>query len=322
MDKNSEWLPAVPVSAPLILGEGDRDRIEASVDPIATSRDSVVRAQIVLLAADGHSNTAIAKELGISRPTVISWRARYAEHGIDGLVDGPKPGRPRVVEPHAIVATLLAPPPARYEVTHWNSRLLAQHLQVGKTTMQAAWKEYGVKPYGPDRFTFATVPPFAATVTAVIDLHIGTEGNAIVLAVASKPGRPEQTRRIHSAVHLDQFHRYLGRRARLLATDSRIATGSTFDQHSRPDEDITAFCHRSAATYPNERVHVIFDADTSQLEPVRSTLAVHRHVRTHHTLTPTGWLHLVDTWFAIADRRVTQQQIANQTPPPVLREQD
>ncbi|WP_336883097.1 helix-turn-helix domain-containing protein [Rhodococcus globerulus] len=301
----------MPVSTPLILREGDRDRIAASVDSVATSRDSVVRAQIVLLAADGHSNTAIAKELSISRPTVISWRSRYVEHGIDGLIDSPKPGRPRVVEPHAIVATLLAPPPGRYEVLHWSSRLLAQHLQVGKTTVQATWNEYGVKPHGPDRFTFATVPTFAATITAVIDLHIGTEGNAIVLATASTPGRPEQRRPIHSAVRLDQFHRYLGCRTRLLATDSRLATGSTFDQHSRPDEDITAFCHRSAATYPNERVHVIFDADTSQLELVRSTLAVYRHVRTHHTLTPTVWLHLVDVWFAIADRRVTQQRIAH-----------
>ena len=311
----------MPVSAPLILGEGDRVRIKDSVDSVAMSRDSVVRAQIVLLAADGHSNTAIAKELGISRPTVISWRSRYAEHGLDGLVDSPKPGRPRVVEPHTIIATLLAQPPARYEVPHWNSRLLAQHLQIGKSTVQAAWKEYGVKPYGLDTFTFATVPTFAATVTAVIDLHIGAEGNAIVLAVASKPGPPEQTRPIRSAVHRDQFHRYLGHRARLLATDSRIATRSTFNQLSRPDEDIAAFCHRSAATYPNEHVHVIFDAETRQLEPVRATLAVYKNVRTHHTPTPTAWLHLVDVWFAIADRCATRQQIAHHDTAPVLCEQ-
>jgi transposase len=43
------------------------------------------RARIVLLAADGESNTAIADKVGVSRPTVIGWRSRYAESGITGL---------------------------------------------------------------------------------------------------------------------------------------------------------------------------------------------------------------------------------------------
>ncbi|WP_258957179.1 hypothetical protein [Rhodococcus globerulus] len=165
--------------------------------------------------------------------------------------------------------------------------------------MQAAWRKYGVKPCGPGRFTFATVPPLTVAVTAVVGLHIGAEGNAIVLTVLNKPGRPEQTRPTTFAVHFDQFHRYLGHRAVLLTTASHVAVGSIFEQHFRPDEDIVTFCNRSATTHPNERVHVIFDTDTEQLESVRSTLAAHRHVRTHHTPTPTVWLHLVDVWFTI-----------------------
>lgn len=295
----------MPASHPLILREGDRGRVQELADSSAAPRDSVMRAQIVLLAADGHSNTAIAKELGISRPTVISWRSRYTAHGMNGLVDAPKPGRPRSVEPHTIIAALLTSPPAKFEVPHWSSRLLAQHLQISKTTVQAAWKGYGVKPCGPDRFTFATAPALAATVTAVADLHIGPQGNAIILAVAGKPGRAEQVSPIHSSVGLQQFHRYLQCRDMLLAADTHIATGSAFGQHPHPcpEEDLVAFCRRGATTHPDQRLHVIFDADTEHLEPVRSALSAHPHVRIHHTSTPTAWLHLVDVWISIAEHR-------------------
>ncbi|WP_182262964.1 IS630 family transposase [Rhodococcus sp. UFZ-B548] len=294
----------MPAPRPLILREGDRGRVQEVSASDSSSRDAVMRAQIVLLAADGHSNTAIAKELGISRPTVTSWRTRYAEHGMDGLVDAPKPGRPRVVKSHTIISMLLTAPPEKFEVPHWSSRLLAQHLQISKTTVQAAWKEYGVKPGGPDRFTFATVPAFSATVTAVVDLHIGPQGNAIILAVAGTPGRAEQAP-LHSAVRLQQFHCYLRRRDMLLAADSHIATGSTFGQlpHPSPDEGIAAFCRRGATTNQDQRLHVVFDADTEHLESVRSALSTHPHVRTHHTPTPTTWLHLVDIWMAIAEHR-------------------
>ena len=299
----------MPAPRPLVLREGDRGRVQEVSASSSSSRDAVMRAQIVLLAADGHSNTAIAKELGISRPTVISWRTRYVAHGMDGLIDAPKPGRPRVAQSHAIIAALLTPPPTMFEVLHWNSRLLAQHLQISKTTVQAAWKEYGVKPCGPGRFTFATNPTLTASVTAVVDLHIGPQGNAIILAVAATPGRTEQASPLRSEVGLEQFHHYLQCRERLLAADTHIATGPAFGQHphpcprARPDEDIAAFCRRGATAHPDQQLHVIFDADTEHLEPARAALSTHSHVRTHHTSTPTIWIHLVDVWIAITEHR-------------------
>ncbi|MBC7561077.1 MAG: helix-turn-helix domain-containing protein, partial [Dermatophilaceae bacterium] len=54
------------------------------------------RARIVLLAAQGVSNTAIAAMVGVSRPTVILWRNRYAAAGIGGLGDLARSGRPPV----------------------------------------------------------------------------------------------------------------------------------------------------------------------------------------------------------------------------------
>src|SRR4029450_3655858 len=69
------------------------------------------RAKILLLAAAGLSNPQIAQQLGCSRPTVILWRRRYAQTGLDGFADKPRPGRPR---PSARTATprAWAPPSA------------------------------------------------------------------------------------------------------------------------------------------------------------------------------------------------------------------
>lgn len=104
------------------------------------------RARIVLLAADGVANTAIAQQVGVSRPTVIGWRERYQSGGIDGLDDEPRPGRPRVVDHRDIVAATLKPPPKKLGVTHWSSRLLAARLGISNGTVARAWRDYGVQP--------------------------------------------------------------------------------------------------------------------------------------------------------------------------------
>lgn len=67
------------------------------------------RARIVLLAADGVANTAIAGQVGVSRPTVNAWRNRYQAKGIDGLRDEDRSGRPRVIDRAKVIAVTLAP---------------------------------------------------------------------------------------------------------------------------------------------------------------------------------------------------------------------
>jgi transposase len=92
----------------------------------------VQRAKLLLLAADGVPNTEIAERLGISRPTVIAWRKRYAREGLTTqLADRPRRGRPQTVRRSRraqILATTLAPPPEYLGVTHWSTRLLGAEL--------------------------------------------------------------------------------------------------------------------------------------------------------------------------------------------------
>ena len=91
------------------------------------ARADAMRAEIVLLAADGMTNLAIAERLGITRVTVATWRGRFAAGRLDGLVDEPRPGAPRKIGDDKIaevVTTTLETMPA--DATHWSTRSMAK----------------------------------------------------------------------------------------------------------------------------------------------------------------------------------------------------
>ena len=112
-------------AARLVLRDGDRARLERLTRSATGPAAAAQRARIVLLAADGEANYVIAVRVGVSRPTVNLWRLRYAELGMAGLADEPRPGRPRQVDRPAILTATLTSPPEGLGVTHWSSRLLA-----------------------------------------------------------------------------------------------------------------------------------------------------------------------------------------------------
>src|SRR5215213_2563858 len=97
---------------PLGLRPGDRDLSESWTRSSSMRAGLAQRARIVLLAADGISNTEIAERVGVSRPTVIGWRDRYVGSGVWGLADERRSGRPRTIDRAKILAATLTPPPA------------------------------------------------------------------------------------------------------------------------------------------------------------------------------------------------------------------
>jgi transposase len=153
------------------------------VDQFNPLSEKLRSGQIVLLAAEGESNTAIAERVGVSRPTVIGWRSRYRDKGIAGLDDQERSGRPRMIDHRRVVSVTLAPPPKKFGVTHWSSRLLGKHLGVSNGTIATAWREYGVAPWRSETFKFSTDPELVAKVSDVVGLYLAPPENAIVLCV-------------------------------------------------------------------------------------------------------------------------------------------
>src|SRR5258706_13125615 len=121
------------------------------------------RARIVLLADEGVGTNEIVERVGVSKPTVIAWKKRYAAEGIAGLDDRPKPGRPVEVDEIAVVLATLDPPPESLGVTHWSSRLLAAHLGgISNVWVARIWRKWGLAPWRRETFKFSTDPELEA----------------------------------------------------------------------------------------------------------------------------------------------------------------
>lgn len=117
-----------------------RRRVEARVQQ---------RASVVLLAARGWQNTAIAGQVKLDRRQVALWRRRFTQGGVQALMqDAARPGRTRSVTPQIesriVHATLHEKPAA---ATHWSTRTLAAHLDLSATTIRRVWRRNGLKPH-------------------------------------------------------------------------------------------------------------------------------------------------------------------------------
>jgi transposase/DNA-binding transcriptional ArsR family regulator len=295
----------------LALREGDRGRL-SRLTRSSTGRAGLARrARIVLLAADGLSNTEIAARVGVSRPTVVGWRARYERSGLVGLEDEPRSGRPRQVDQEAIIAATLRPPPARLGVTHWSSRLLAARLRVGNATVARAWRRYGVQPWRAQTFKFSTDPALVAKVTDVVGLYLAPPENAVVLCVDEKsqiqavdrtapilpmqPGLPER-----------RTHDYVRHGTTTLFAALELATGKVTGtcQPRHRHQEFLRFLRQVARAYPDRDLHLVMDnyAAHKRVE-VRRWLAANPRVQVHFTPTSASWLNLVEVWFAIIERQ-------------------
>ena len=163
------------VAAALELRDGDRGRLEALTRASTVSAGLATRARIVLLAADGVANTDIADRTGTSRPTVLKWRGRYEQSGVDGLDDDPRPGRAAVIDEIAVLAETLADkgkPPAHLGVTHWSTRLMAQRLGISFASVARIWRKWGIQPHRVETFKFSTDPQLEEKLLDVVGLYL------------------------------------------------------------------------------------------------------------------------------------------------------
>ena len=295
----------------LAVSDADREELARLARSSAVRAGLVQRARIVLLASQGMSNTAIAAAVGASRPTVIGWRERYATGGLDGLLDRPRSGRPRVVDHRRVVAATLRPPPKRLGVTHWSSRLLARQLGVSNGTVARAWREYGVAPWRAETFKFSTDPELVAKVTDVVGLYLAPPQNAVVLCVDEKsqiqaldrtapmlpmqPGLPER-----------RTHDYVRHGTSTLFAALEIATGKVTGacKPRHRHQEFLAFLKQVARAYPERELHLVMDnyAAHKRVE-IRTWLEQNPRIHAHFTPTSGSWLNLVEVWFGIIERQ-------------------
>ena len=293
------------------LREGDREELLRLTRSSSVRAGLAQRARIVLLAADGLSNTAIAERLGVSRPTVIGWRDRYAAKGLGGLVDEPRPGRPRIIDHAAIVTATLTPPPKKLGVTHWSTRLLARQLKISDATVAKAWRDYRIQPWRAQSFRFSTDPQLIAKVIDVVGLYLAPPQDAVVLCVDEKSqiqalDRTAPILPLQPGLAERRSHDYIRHGTSTLFAALEIATGQVTGavKPRHRNQEFLAFLKQVAKAYPDQQLHLVMDNYAAHKHPnVQAWLAANPRVVCHFTPTHASWMNLVEVWFSLIERQ-------------------
>ena len=146
-----------------------------------------LRSRIVLGCGGGLDNKTVAERVGCSTNTVGTWRARFLQDRLDGLVDEPRPGRPPTITAEqvqdVVVATLESIPK---NATHWSRSKMAERSGLSKSTIGRIWRSFELKPHRQDGFKISNDPQFVEKVYDVIGLYLNPPEAAVVVCVDEK----------------------------------------------------------------------------------------------------------------------------------------
>lgn len=286
----------------------------------STPHRTVLRASIVLQAADGLKNKEIATRLGANRHTVALWRRRFLLHGLNGLEkDAPRPGpNPRIppeVVDRILKKTLEEKPRA---ATHWSTRSLAREIGVSHSTVHLVWRAHRLQPHRVRTFKISKDPHFTEKVRDIVGLYLDPPEKAAVFSVDEKtqiqaldrtqtilpirPGLPEgRTHDYRRNGHIDLFAAF------------NILNGTViteFHKRHRHREFLVFLRTIDEHVDPELDIHLVLD-NLSVHKHGKVVQWLDRHPRFHTHFTPTGasWINQVERWFS----SLTQKRIRRGT---------
>jgi transposase len=297
-----------PKAAEVVLSDEERRQLEAWARRPTSAQALAMRSRVVLAAADGGSNVELAARLGLTRATVAKWRTRFATKRLDGLLDEPRPGRPRTIsdeQVEAVITKTLESAPK--DATHWSTRSMAAEVGLNQTAVSRIWRAFGLQPHRQDSWKLSKDPLFVDKVKDVVGLYLAPPERAVVLCVDEKsqiqaldrtspilpmlPGTPER------ATHDYKRH---GTSSLYAALD--ITTGKVIGElHAKHRAiEFKRFLATIDREVPEEfEVHLVLDnASTHKTPAIQRWLVAHPRFVVHFTPTSSSWLNLVERWFS------------------------
>lgn len=303
--------------AKISLNEDERFKLEELSRRRKTGQAMALRSRIVLLCADGMTNSEVAGKLGISLPTVGKWRSRFASERLGGLADAPRPGQPRTIDDakiEEVVTRTLETKPTN--ATQWSTRSMAKACGLTQNAVLRIWRAFGLKPHLEETFKLSTDPFFVEKVRDIVGLYLNPpeQTRALVLCVDEKsqvqalertqpllPMRPGQPQR--------RTHDYIRHGTTSLFAALDIATGKVIGQCHRRHrhQEFLSFLKKIDQAVPTDlEVHLVLDNYATHKTPkVAAWLKKHPRYHLHFTPTSASWLNQVERWFA----RITQDRI-------------
>jgi len=298
------------IATPIVLNVEDRATLEGWVRATTTEQRVVMRARIILAAADGQTSVAIAEALGVRNATVSKWRVRFGQGGLAGLSDGERPGaKPRYGPDmeRRILSMLEEPPPSGYAT--WNGNLLAKALgDVSKAQVWRVLRAHGIALERRRSWCISTDPDFAEKAANIVGLYLSPPENAVVICVDEKPSiqaleRAQGWLRMPDGKALTGFsHEYKRHGTTTLFGALEVATGQIRADHYKRKRrrEFLDFMNGLVSAYnPGKELHVILDNLSTHKPKNDRWLRGHPNVHFHFTPTHASWLNQIEIWFSI-----------------------
>jgi len=307
----------MPLPLPaLALSIRDREEIDRWLQAHGTPQQVALRSRIILAAAEGQSDCAVARNLEINRKTVILWRARFAQDGIDSLWEvAPGRGRKPTFGPEKIKSivdeTLQTKPNG---MTHWSCRLMAKNQEVSKSTVSNIWRSHNLKPHRVKNFKLSRDIRFLEKLTDVVGLYLNPPQQALVLCIDEKsqiqaldrtqPGLPLKKGRCGTMTHDYKRNGTTTLFAALEVLQGKVV-GQCYERHRH--QEFLKFLRRLDQEFPGQMpLHLVMDNYGTHKHPrVQAWLKRNPRFVAHFVPTSSSWLNLVERWFGeLTSKRV------------------
>lgn len=309
--------------AELVLSEDERSQLMSIARSRSISAALVTRARIVLAAAEGEPNSAIAQRLQLTRATVGKWRLRFLKQRINGLYDEVRPGKPRTIDDERLAQLIhktLHTKPA-HGCTHWSVRTIAAETAISPTSVHRYFKLLGLQPHRSESFKLSSDPFFIEKLRDIVGLYLSPPENALVLCVDEKsqcqalertqPMLPMGVGYVEGVTHDYVRHGTTTLFAALnVLSGAVLATCKPRHRH----QEFLSFLREIDKAVPAELdVHCIVDNYGSHKHPkVKAWLAAHPRWHMHFIPTYSSWLNQVERFFAlITDKAIRRGSFAS-----------
>lgn len=273
----------------------------------------VERARIILACLEGKEIQRVAHDIGTSIPTVSKWRVRFAQHGIAGLHDLPRSGKPAAYDAafrERVLALLEQAPPKG--LSHWDGPTVAATLGASVHAVWRVLRREGIYLQRLRTWCVSTDPEFAPKAADVIGLYLNPPLNALVLSVDEKPSiqaiqRPSGYVETDNGAVVRAMKSTYKRNGTLnLFAALEIASGQVHAQttEQKKREDFRRFLDAIIADLPADKeIHVILDNYCTHKRNDDWLAKYEGRVQFHFTPASASWLNQIEIWFGLLTRK-------------------